>query len=154
MLHVYCPINHRGVRSYRYEWYFTFLIIGNWIEQSWRPHIELQILALGYVCQSRQARGNSPVHGSVPVGHSPCLCWFFQRWALLPHGCPPPLLPLTSVGGCGGYHTDLKITIKDFLGKCQVWPWHELTTAIWPGLCVIIATSWATYIRPSWSRRS
>ena len=81
-----------------------------------------------------------------------CLCWFFWRWALLLHSCLQPLLPHKSIAGCGGYHKDLRITIKDFLGKCQVQPWHELTTAIRPGLHMIMMTSWATCIRASWSR--
>lgn len=63
------------------------------------------------------------------------------QWVVLLHSCLQPLLPLQSIGGCGGYHKDLRITIKDFLGKCQVHPWHKLTTAIWAALHMIIMTS-------------
>lgn len=128
MLHVCSPINHCVICSYHYGWYFATSSTGNWIEQYWHPYTELQILALGYACQSRQALGKCPMHSSVP-GFTLCLCWLFWRWALLLHRCLQPLLPHKSIAGCGGYHKDLRITIKGFLGKCQVqslaWAGHS-----------------------------
>lgn len=129
--------------SYHYGWYFAFLSIDNWIEQYWHPYTGLQILALG-----------TALYRAPFQRFTLCRCCFFWRRALLLHSCLQPPLRHTSITGCGGYRKDLRITIKDFLGKCQVQPWHELTTVIWPGLHVIIMTSWATCIRASRSRRS
>lgn len=142
MLHVYSPINHSVICSCHYGWYSAFLSIGNWNEQYWHPYREVQILALSKLCQTMSARVEGPWEAALCTAQ---LQWFSLCW-MLTMGCAAPQLPAIPPAsplsrGLWGYHKDLRITIKDFLGKCQVHPWHELTTAIWAALHMIITTS-------------
>lgn len=155
MLHVYCPINHSIICSCHYGWHFAFLSIGNWNEQYWHTYTELQILALSKLCQIRSATVDGPWEAALYAAQFQrfSLCWVLMMARAAPQ--LPATLPATPVNRrLWGYHKDLRITIKDFLGKCQVHPWHELTIAIWAALHVIIVTSWATCIKAFWHQRS